>query len=114
MAGRRRTGGLIATTAVLTLPLWLGSCTPGPAPSAGGVPAGITAVEPMETPGAVPIPAPPPQAPPPPVAASTETGTATLQFPNQQSPSPAGRAGTPETGSSTGQAPAAGTGPGAG
>ncbi|GAA1785215.1 hypothetical protein GCM10009712_35670 [Pseudarthrobacter sulfonivorans] len=100
-------------TAALTLPLWLGSCTPGSAPSGSGAPAGATAIEPTETPGTVPVPAPQPQAPPP-AAAPAEAGTAApaaQQTPTQQSPTPAASAGAPETGSRT--APVPGAGPGA-
>ena len=112
MAGILRAGGLAATTAALTLPLWLGSCTPGSAPSGGGLTAGATAIEPTETPGAVPVPGPQPQAPPPPATASIETATAALQFPTQQSPSPSVRVGASETGGRTAPGSGAGTGPG--
>jgi hypothetical protein len=114
MAGRWRARGIAATTAALTLPLWLGSCAPGSAPSGSGARAGATAIEPTETPGTVPVPAPQPQAPPPPAAASAEAGTAgpdAQQTTTQQSPTPAASAGASAAGSSTGPVPDAGAGP---
>ncbi|MEO8281805.1 MAG: hypothetical protein ABI568_00125 [Pseudarthrobacter sp.] len=117
MAGIWRSGGLAATTAALTLPLWLGSCTPGSIPSGGGVPAGATAIDPTERPGAVPVPAPQPQAPPPPAAGSPPLTVAAATAPVEAAlpppyPAPAASAGAPMAGSSTAPVPGAGTVPG--
>lgn len=111
--GRQLEGRGLTAAAVLTLPLWLGSCAPGSAPSGGGAPDGATAMAPTEMPWAVPVPAPQPQAPPPPGTASTVTRTATLQVPGQQSPSHSYRAGASGSGNATAPVPAAGAGPGA-
>ncbi len=95
MAGVWKARGLLLATAALTLPLWLGSCTPGQYPSAGSsLPAGATAVEPTEEPGTPPLPAPRPQAPPPPITASAAAGAE----PAPQPPAPSGRATAPEAG----------------
>ncbi|PTT69554.1 GerMN domain-containing protein [Arthrobacter sp. HMWF013] len=66
MAGRRGAGKLMATAAVLTLPLWLGCCAPGSDPSAGRVftPGSATAERTAPAEGPL-VPTPQPQAPPP-------------------------------------------------
>ncbi|WP_426227958.1 GerMN domain-containing protein [Pseudarthrobacter sp. DSP2-3-2b1] len=80
MAGKRGAGKLMVTAAALTLPLWLGCCSPGSDPSAGRAftqgAATIERTAPAEGPL---VPAPQPQAPPPPEtgrsAAPAQPGT---------------------------------------
>ncbi len=89
-------------TAALTLPLWLGSCTPAPPPSIGsGIPAGATAVEPAAPAAQVPVPVPQPQAPPPPLSATVDAAAP----PPEQSATPTRSAESPETGTVTTPAP---------
>ncbi|MDP9998721.1 GerMN domain-containing protein [Pseudarthrobacter sulfonivorans] len=101
MAGILRSGTFMATAA-LTLPLWLGSCTPAPPPSIGsGIPAGATAVEPAAPAAQVPVPVPQPQAPPPPLSATVDAAAPPLE----QSATPTRSAESPETGTVTTPAP---------
>ncbi len=98
------------TTAALTLPLWLGSCTPGLPPPAGSVPAGATGVGATEAPGAVSLPAPRPQSPPP-AAAESETAAVPPVTAQQLTP-PVGTGGTTGSAGIVQTASASGAGPG--
>lgn len=100
----------MATAAALTLPLWLGSCAPEPAPPAADTAAaGATVIEPVGPAAdplvpAAPQPQPQPQEPPP-AAAPAEAGTAS-PGPATATSGPPG--GTSEPGRGGAQAPATG------
>lgn len=99
----------MATAAALTLPLWLGSCAPGPVPPAASTaPAGATVIEPTEPAAGPLVPVPQPQEPPP-ATAPAEAGTASAG----PSTAPSGPRGeTSEPGRGAAQAPATGAAPG--
>jgi hypothetical protein len=96
----------MATAAALTLPLWLGSCTPGFDPSASrSVPAGATTIERADPNQAPLVPIPQPQAPPPAAAAAPEASSPSAPA----SPGPRGPASTPGAAAAPGSSGLSGT-----
>ncbi len=94
----------MATAAALTLPLWLGCCTPGSDPSLGrSIPAGATTIERADPTQAPLFPVPQPQEPPS-AAAPVASSPSTAAFPR-----PPGSA----SGANSGGAGTSGPGPGA-
>lgn len=99
----------MATAVALTLPLWLGSCTPGFDPAAGrSVPAGATTTERADPNQAPLVPAPQPQAPPPAAAAAPEASSP----PAPASPGPRGAASGAPSGSAGTAGPGTASTPG--